>query len=95
MLLQRDVFGQRARWERYTANLLYVIASGQKIDENRAPQFGELLDEVYANPFEERIKEPTTTAEITAKICDDIKTLLAGMEEDNGSVQPCGEDHAG
>ena len=95
MLLQRDVFGQRARWERYTANLLYVIASGQKIDANMATQFGELLDEVYANPFEERINEPTTTAEITAKICDDIKTLLAGMEEDNGSVQPCGEDHAG
>lgn len=48
--------GQRARFERYAANMLFIIASGQHVDVEQTPRFGTIVDEVYKNPFVKREK---------------------------------------
>lgn len=48
--------GQRARFERYAAEMLFRIASGQHIDAEKSPRFGQIVDEVYQNPFVKREK---------------------------------------
>ena len=53
--------GQRARYERYVADLLYVLASGQHIDEVRTERFSKQIEEIHRNPFEKR--ESVSTAE--------------------------------
>ena len=51
MLLEHDVLGQRARFERFAADMLYILAAGEHIDANRAERFSVQVDRIYASPF--------------------------------------------
>lgn len=57
------------------AEMVYVIASGEKIDMDRTKRFGVQLDEVYANPFEKKQQKPTSAAEIKNYMLDKIAKL--------------------
>ena len=73
--------GQRARFERFAADMLYVIASGGHIDTDAIKRFGEQLDEIYANPFEKKASEKKmTAADIKDHVASKIKGLLQEME---------------
>lgn len=87
MLLEHDVIGQRARFERFAAEMLYMIAAGARIDTNRVDRFGIQLDEIYRNPFEKK-EQPMTAEEIKRYI---IKRLVGT----DGLTEPGGENHAG
>ena len=50
-MIQHDVAGHTARFERFAADLLYIIASGKHIDDLRTRKFGEQIEELYRNPF--------------------------------------------
>jgi len=54
------------------ADMLYVLACGGRIDSNAADRFGEYVDRVYKNPFEEN-RGPQTTAEITQYILQKLE----------------------
>ena len=56
--------GQRARFERYAADMLYLIATGQRADPELLERFGAQVDEVYRNPFKRQRRQPQTAAEI-------------------------------
>lgn len=76
-LLKHEVLGQRARYERYTADLLYMIAAGVKIDTSKVERFGTIVDKVYENPFIVS-KEPKTAAEVKQYLIGKIDQLLNG-----------------
>lgn len=78
--------GQAARYQRYTAELLFVIASGQRIDPDKSPKFKDILQEIYRDPFEKKAPQPMTAEE--------IKSYLVRKMEDyiNGSAAPCRKD---
>ena len=76
-LLKHEVLGQRARYERYTADLLYMIAAGMKIDTNKVERFGALVDRVYMDPFKGPEK-PMTAADVKQHLIDKIDRLLSG-----------------
>lgn len=59
MILAHCVAGQTARFERYAANLLYLIAAGRKIEQGELEPFGKQLDEIYRNPFKKMESEMT------------------------------------
>ena len=61
-LINYELLGQTARYERYTANLAYVMACGEKIDKDRSESFGKQVDEIYKNPFQKQ--GPQTREEI-------------------------------
>lgn len=63
-LLEHQVYGQTARWERFMANVAYVIATGAKLDTKRAEPFSNQIDDIFRNPFEEKKKQPQTAQEI-------------------------------
>ena len=50
-MIEHDVVGQTARFERYVADKVYAVASGMKLDPDRNMRFGEIVDELYKNPF--------------------------------------------
>ena len=83
--------GQRARFERFAADLLFTIASGKHIDDVRSVRFGKILDELYANPFEKKAKQPQTKAEITEYISKKISDLI----EEETRRERHGPDDAG
>lgn len=56
-------YGQAARFERFTASLLYVMASGKRIDPDRTERFSEQVDSVWKNPFKSK-QERMTSSEI-------------------------------
>ena len=62
-ILEHEALGQTARFERYVADLLYVLACGGHIDSKQAQRFGDVVDRVYHSPFEEN-RGPQTAAEI-------------------------------
>ena len=76
-LLKHEVLGQRARYERYTADLLYMIAAGMKIDTNKVERFGALVDMVYGDPFKEPEK-PMSAADVKRHLIEKIDRLLNG-----------------
>ena len=81
-LVQRETMGQRARFERFAANMLYMIASGRNIDTDRVETFGAQLDEIYANPFgAKKEKGPQTAAEVKDYILDKIRKRIQELEE--------------
>ena len=92
--MEHEAFGQRARFERYAANLMYIIAAGQKLDTDRAEKFIEQVDDVYRNPFE-RKKKPKTAAEIKEHILGLIRKTRKKLEGHHGSDDAGGENHAG
>ena len=87
MLLEHDVLGQRGRFERFAAEMLYIMAAGAHIDTNRVERFGVQLDEIYRNPFEKK-EQPMTAAEIKRYI---IKRLVGT----DGLTESGGKDNAG
>lgn len=88
-ILEHEALGQRARFERYAADMLFAIASGTKIDAERSPRFTFHVEEVWKNPFEKKTDEPMTAEEIKAHILQKIEGLL------NGSDDACRENQAG
>lgn len=76
MILRHHTFGQTARFERYTADLLWFIAAGKRIDPDRTVRFRDLVDRVFTPP--EKEEKPMTAAEVKAHIVSKIDDLLAG-----------------
>ena len=59
-----EALGPRARFERYAADMLYMIAAGIKIDTKRSEKFSKQIDEIYRNPFVKVEKKPETKEDI-------------------------------
>ena len=76
-ILEHESLGQTARFERFAAGLLHLIAAGQKIDPDKTPKFSAQVDEVYRNPFIQEEK-PMTADEIKQHIVDVIHELKNG-----------------
>lgn len=76
--------GPEARWRRYAADLLHIIASGKQIDMERTPRYGEILAEIYHDPFEKKVKAPETAAEITSYIVGRLEEILHGSAQAGG-----------
>lgn len=70
--------GPEARWRRFTADLLHILAAGQHIDPERTPKYGEILNEIYHNPFEKKLPQPETAEEIKAYIVGRLEELIHG-----------------
>ena len=69
--------GPRARFERYAAEMLYVIASKGQLDTDVAQRFGSILEEYYANPFEK--KKPAkkmSAADIKSYVSEKIRSAI-------------------
>jgi len=66
--------GQTARFERFAANMLYVLAKGHRIDQEQVEPFGVQLDEIYRNPFRKPEKE-MTAEEIKKHVLDRLNAL--------------------
>lgn len=73
--MQHEVMGQHARFERFIADKIFCIAAGRKIDDKRSKPFSELVDEIYANPFE----KAKQTKEMSA---EEIKAYIVERLED-------------
>lgn len=73
-LVEYEANGQRARFERFMAELMFRIAGGEHIDTECTKRFGEQLDVIYANPFEKKAK-PMTASEIKDHILSKIREL--------------------
>lgn len=93
-LLHRNMFSQQARFERYTASLLHIMAAGEKIDTDRTEKFVNQVDEIYQNPFEIRGKksEQMTAAEIREYTLRKIRELKG---KQNGSSESGCENNPG
>ena len=63
-LLMHEALGPRARFERYAADMLYMIAAGIKIDTKRSEKFSKQIDEIYRDPFVIVQKKPETKEDI-------------------------------
>ena len=95
-LIVYDVNGHRARFERYAADMLYVIASGNKLDTDKAERFSEILEDAYKSPFVRRKSKLRTAAEIKEYLIAKIdKTIKEMGEESNGFNDISGENHVG
>ena len=70
--------GQTARFQRYTAELLRVIAAGQRIDPDKSTQFSEILREIYRNPFEKKAPELQTSDEILSYLVQRMEDIIHG-----------------
>lgn len=92
-LIEHDANGHAARFERFVASMLHVIASGEKIDKARTPTYGQILEELYENPFKrkKKRKQPETAAEIKDYICG----LVTGLIEEETRRDHHGSDDAG
>ena len=79
-LVTREATGPRAMFERFSAEMLYVIASGDHIDKDRVERFGTRLERYFANPFEKlKPEKKMTAAEIKDHVAEKIKGLLQEM----------------
>ena len=87
--MEHEAFGLTARYQRYTAEMLFMIASGRKLDPDRSTTFREIVEKIYRNPFEKKRPQPQTAEEIKAYVC------AMALEVINGSAQACSTDHAG
>lgn len=87
-ILERETLGQRARFERFAAEMLYIIAAGKRIDTERTERFSAQLDQVYKNPFERRRAQPQTAAEIKAYILERVEELIDGSDDPGGEDRP-------
>lgn len=92
-MLQHSALGQTARFERFAAEMLFYMASGRRIDPDRAERFSVQVDAIYANPFVPVKKQPQTAEEIKQYISGRIDELLHGGVN-HGSDDACREDHA-
>ena len=63
------------------AELMYVLAGGQRIDTDRMKRFSEQLDEIYANPFSRvKLSRDMSAQEIKDHIRGKIRELKKKME---------------
>ena len=79
-ILAHEAMGPEARWRRHTAELLHILASGRRIDPDRTQTYGEILKEIYADPFR-KTEQPQTAAEIIGYIGKKLEGLLHGSAE--------------
>ena len=70
--MQHERIGPRARFERYAADMLFWIASGKHIDDEKSPRFEEFIDSIYRNPFGEK-KKPMTAKDIKQHVLQKIQ----------------------
>lgn len=70
------MFSQRARFERFAADMLYIIAAGSRIDPDRTERFGKQVEDVFRNPFVKQVKKPETAAEIKEYMIKKIEETL-------------------
>ncbi len=65
-LVQYEALGQRARFERYVADMLYTIASGAKLDTQQTQRFSSIAESIFENPFarRKRRRQPKTAEEV-------------------------------
>lgn len=80
-LLEHDVFGQTARFERFTADLLFKIAAGIRIDPDKSSDFRHHVQEAFRNPFDIIVPQPYTAAEIKDYIITKAEAILNGLTE--------------
>ena len=73
-ILAHEMAGQTARFERFVANMLYVIAKGHRIDPEQVEPFGVQLDEIYKNPFRKPENE-MTAEEIKQHVLERLNAL--------------------
>jgi len=79
-LIVYDVNGHRARFERYAADMLYVIASGNKLDTDKAERFGIVLEDFYRSPFSHKTGKLKTAADIKAYLLQKIDETRERLE---------------
>lgn len=65
------------------ADLMWFVASGQKIDPERSPRFITQIEKMYKNPFKE--KDLRSAAEIKAHIIGRIRKLR-GVKKDGSAA---------
>ena len=58
------MLGHTARYERFVAQMVYVLAGGKHIDMERVPNFSSQIEEMYENPFAKKAPQPQTAKEI-------------------------------
>ena len=74
--MEREALGHTARFERFIAKMMYVMAQGAHIDPNVVEGFSADIEAVYKNPFIKQKKQPQTAAEIK----EYVVCLLEGKE---------------
>lgn len=62
-LLEREALSQHSRYERFMAQMVYVLAGGKKIDMDVVQGFSGQIEEIYENPFKKK-PQPMTAEEI-------------------------------
>ena len=68
------MYGEEARWRRYAARMLRVIACGQTLDPNRNGTFADEVEEVYRSPWTRQEKQqPQTVEEIKERLLQRLK----------------------
>ena len=82
-ILEHEVLGQTARFERFMADLMFFVASGKHIDPERSPRFAEQVEKVYGNPFTKPQKQ-RTAAEVKEHILTRIRELR-GVKNDGSA----------
>lgn len=77
--------------------MLYVIASGNRLDTDKAEMFGEILGDAYKNPFERFKKGNLKTAtEIKGYLLEKIDKKIKELEEQSdGFDDIISENHVG
>lgn len=65
-----------------------MLASGEHIDGNKVERFGRKLESIYANPFEKRVKQPQTAAEIKEYILGKLEEFIHGSDDAGGEDRP-------
>ena len=74
------MIGEEARFRRYAAQMLRIIAADRKLDYDGSASFGDQMDAVYANPFETKENEELTTEQIVNRVLEKL-----GVSAENGS----------
>ena len=81
---------QSGRFERFVAQMVYILAGGRHIDMDATPGFSAQLDEVYANPFEKKQPMPQTAEEITSYVLNLVERRLTDGSDDAGRKADAG-----
>lgn len=76
-LLEYSSCGQQARFERFMAQMMYVLAAGKHIDADRTEGFMEQVHEIYANPFEKKRRKDTNNMS-----AEEIKQYVLNLLEE-------------
>ena len=83
------MIGEEARFRRYAASMLRVIAADRKLDYDSSMPFVEQVDAVYANPFATE-DETLTKEKIVKRVLEKL-----GVSSGNGSDDTGGQTDPG